>query len=227
MPWNVERKLTAVAATSERGATALRLLPGRESDAPSPSDEQLVNAVRLGDHRVAGLLYDRVVGNVERALFRVFGRREPDHDDLMQAVFEQIVLTLSRRSYAQACSLKTWASSIAAHVALNALRSRRAERRVLDRRVLIDPQMVRAKGDVEATAGARMELDRVRQKLTTLPIEQSQTLLLHDILGHGLSEIAVMMQVPVMTAQTRLSRGRRRLIQRLGEKPPRPGPRKA
>jgi RNA polymerase sigma-70 factor, ECF subfamily len=214
-------------ATSDPGAPALRLLPGRESEIPPPTDEQLIDAVRLGDHRVAGLLYDRVVGNVERSLFRVFGRREPDHDDLVQAVFEQIVLTLSRRSYAQACSLKTWASSIAAHVALNTLRSRRVERRVLDRRVLIDPQMVRAKGDVEATAGARMELDRVRQKLTTLPIEQSQTLLLHDILGHGLSEIAVMMQVPVMTAQTRLSRGRRRLIQRLGENPPRRSARKA
>jgi DNA-directed RNA polymerase specialized sigma24 family protein len=37
----------------------------------------------------------------------------------------------------------------------------------------------------------------------------------------------VMMQVPVMTAQTRLSRGRRRLIQRLGENPPRRGQRKA
>ena len=184
-----------------------------------PTDEQLVEAVRRGDHRVAGLLYDRVVGSVERALFRVLGRREPDHDDLVQAVFEQIVLTLTRRSYVQACSLKTWASSIAGHVALNTIRRRRVERKILDRRAVVDPQSVRARGDVEATAAARIELDRVRHKLATLPIEQSQTLLLHDILGHRLAEIAVMMNVPVVTAQTRLSRGRRRLLHRLEEKP--------
>jgi len=207
-------------APAEPRRSTLRVLPVEKRDVAQPSDEELIDAVRRGDHRVAALLYDRVVGNVERALFRVFGRREPDHDDLVQTVFEQIVLTLTRRSYAQACSLKTWASSIAGHVALNTLRSRRVERRVLDRRPPIDPQQVRSKDDVEATANARFELQRVRRTLTGLPIEQSQTLLLHDILGHGLAEIAVMMQVPVMTAQTRLSRGRRRLIARMEQESP-------
>jgi len=84
---------------------------------------------------------------VDHTLFRVFGRREVDHDDLVQTVFEQIVVTLSRRSYARACNLKTWASSIASHVGFNALRSRRRERRVLDRDVAIEGTIVPVRTD--------------------------------------------------------------------------------
>src|SRR5690606_13993231 len=86
-----------------------------------------------GNDRVAAALYDRLAGVIDRSLFRVFGRREPYHDDLVQSVFEQIMLTLARGSYAGNCSLKTCASRISSNVALNALRSRRRERKVVDR----------------------------------------------------------------------------------------------
>lgn len=191
-----------------------------ENRQATPSDAELIEAVRRGDQRVAALLYDRLIDSVERALFRIFGRREPEHDDLVQTVFEQVVRTLNRQSYAQACSLKTWASSIAAHVALNTVRSRRVERRVLDRSAELDTSTVRTRVDFEAAATARLELRRVRKKLAALPIEQSRTVVLHDVLGHGLAEIAALMQVPVCTAQTRLSRGRRRLLASLDETAP-------
>ena len=171
--------------------------------------------MQRGDHRVAGLLYDRLVGVVDHTLFRVFGRRETDHDDLVQSVFEQIIVTLSRRSYARACSLKTWASSIASHVGFNALRSRRRERRVLDREATIDGAAVPTRLDTEGTASARVELDRVRKQLVSMRPEQSQTVFLHDVLGHELAEIAIMMRVSVAAAQSRLVRGRRELYRRL------------
>jgi RNA polymerase sigma-70 factor (ECF subfamily) len=194
----------------------LRLLPGgSEAAAPAPTDEELIEAVQRGDHRVAGLLYDRLVGVVDHTLFRVFGRREADHDDLVQSVFEQIIVTLSRRSYARACSLKTWASSIASHVGFNALRSRRRERRVLDRDASIDNASVPTRVDTEGTAQARVELDRVRRQLVSMRPEQSQTVFLHDVLGHELAEIALMMRVSVAAAQSRLVRGRRELYRRL------------
>lgn len=195
----------------------LRLVPGgSEGTAVAPpSDEQLIEAVQRGEHRVAGLLYDRLVGVVDHTLFRVFGRREADHDDLVQSVFEQIIVTLSRRSYARACSLKTWASSIASHVGFNALRSRRRERRVLDRDANIDGAAVPTRLDTESTASARVELDRVRRQLVSMRPEQSQTVFLHDVLGHELAEIALMTGVSVAAAQSRLVRGRRELYRRL------------
>ncbi len=81
---------------------------------------------------VAAALYDRLSGVIDRSLYRVFGRRETDHDDLVQSVFEQVVLTLARGSYAGNCSLKTWAARISSNVGLNALRARRRERKVVD-----------------------------------------------------------------------------------------------
>ena len=66
---------------------ALRLVPGRGEGEQPPSDEQVLEAVQRGEHRVAGLLYDRLFGVVDHTLFRVFGRREVDHDDLVQTVY--------------------------------------------------------------------------------------------------------------------------------------------
>jgi DNA-directed RNA polymerase specialized sigma24 family protein len=44
---------------------------------------------------------------------------------------------------------------------------------------------------------------------------QVEVLLLHDVVGHDLSEIALMLGVSMPAAQSRLFRGRRELRQRL------------
>jgi len=198
-------------------ATRLRVIDGgADPNAAGPSDEELVEAVQRGDTTIASLLYDRLLGAVDHALYRVFGRREHDHDDLVQAAFEQIVLTLSRRSYARACSLQTWASTIATHVAFNALRARRRERRVFDR----DPSNASesepvSAADLERAAGARADLERVRSSLVQMKPERAETVFLHDVLGHDLAEIALLTRVSVSAAQSRLVRGRRELRHRL------------
>jgi RNA polymerase sigma-70 factor, ECF subfamily len=199
-------------------ASRLRVIEGGGDPAAAGlNDEQIVAAVQRGDTQVASLLYDRLLGAVDHALYRVFGRREHDHDDLVQAAFEQIVLTLSRQSYARACSLQTWASTIATHVAFNALRSRRRERRVFDRdpgAKTTESEPVSA-ADLERTAGARADLERVRFSLIQMKPERAETVFLHDVLGHDLAEIALMTRVSVSAAQSRLVRGRRELRHRL------------
>src|ERR1044072_1823789 len=194
----------------------LRLVtPASRESAEALDDEALILAVQRGDRQVASALYDRLIRVVDHTVYRVFGRREVDHDDLVQMVFEQIIVTLSRRSYARACNLRTWASSIASHVGFNALRSRRRERRVLDREVAIEGTIVPIRTDAENLATARVELERVRRHLLSMKPDQSQTVFLHDVLGHELAEIALMMQVSVAAAQSRLVRGRRELYRRL------------
>jgi RNA polymerase sigma-70 factor (ECF subfamily) len=171
--------------------------------------------VQRGEHRVASELYLRLIGVVDHTLYRVFGRREVDHDDLVQAAFEQIVVTLSRRSYARACSLRTWASSIASHVGFNALRSRRRERRILDRDVSLDSEPWKSSADVEGEVSARAELERLRTQLSEMKSSYAEAVFLHDVLGHELAEIALMTRVSVAAAQSRLVRGRRELFRRL------------
>jgi RNA polymerase sigma-70 factor, ECF subfamily len=191
---------------------------GADPHLRAPSDEQIVDAVQRGNELVAGQLYDRLLGVVDRALYRVFGRREHDHDDLVQAAFEQIVLTLSRRSYARACSLPTWASTIASHVAFNALRARRRERRVFDHEAGQNTDSEPpASSDFERSAGARVDLERVRNMLARMKPERAETVFLHDVLGHDLAEIALLTRVSVAAAQSRLVRGRRELRHRLSD----------
>lgn len=195
--------------------------PGERAPQRVPTDEELIDAVQRGDHQVASVIYERLVSVVDHTLYRVFGRREVDHDDLVQAAFEQIVVTLSRRSYARACSLRTWASSIASHVGFNALRSRRRERRVLDREAGTDAEPARAATDVEGEASARAELERLRIQLSEMKSSHAEAVFLHDVLGHELAEIALMTQVSVSAAQSRLVRGRRELFRRLDRAEPR------
>lgn len=182
------------------------------------SESELFEGIVRGDERIAAIFYHRMLPAVEGSLLRVLGRREPDHEDLVQTAFEQIILTLAKRRYAQACSLKTWASSIAAHVALKALRSRYRQRRVFD--VFVEPQALlesqQSQHDVEQDAASRQSVERVRRELASLAPPKAEAVLLHDVLGHGLLEIAAMTGSSVAAAQTRLSRGRRELAARLG-----------
>src|SRR3954454_6268959 len=121
-----------VLGRAPRANAHLRAVPAPpEGRAPAPNpwdDAALIDALQRGDARAAAEFYDRVAGVVDRTLCRVFGRREADHEDLMQTALEQIVLTLTRRRFAGACSLTTWASAIASNVGLTALRSRRRDR---------------------------------------------------------------------------------------------------
>jgi RNA polymerase sigma-70 factor (ECF subfamily) len=171
----------------------------------------LIEAVQRGDQRVASELYERLIEVVDHTLYRIFGRREPDHDDLVQSTFEQIVRTLTERSYARACNLRTWASSIASHVGLNALRARRRERNVIDRLYQGDMELVPLDRDAEKSAQARAELEELRATLGAMKPEQAHAVFLHDVLGHDLAEMALLLDISVAAAQSRLVRGRREL----------------
>ncbi len=181
------------------------------------SDEQLIDAVQRGDSRVADELYRRLASVVDRTLYKIFGRREIDHDDIVQMAFEQVVETLAKQQFARACSLETWASRVAGHVGLNALRTRRRERRWLDQRtdVALASKHRASYQDSERVLEARARLERVRQHLCAMKPDQAETLFLHDALGHDLAEIALMTGASVAATQSRLVRGRKELFKRL------------
>jgi RNA polymerase sigma-70 factor (ECF subfamily) len=208
-----ERKPVHLRAVRSSGVA-----PRPSSGAP-PSEVELFEGIRRGDERIAVELYHRLLPAIEGSLIRVLGRRETDHEDLVQMAFEQLILTLSRQSYAQACSLKTWASSIAAHIALKSLRSRYRHRRVFNTAIAID-ELTDCQGasvDFERTLESRQSLELIRAHLAQLAPAKAEAVLLHDVLGHGLTEVAALMGSSVAAAQTRLSRGRRELIDRLQE----------
>jgi RNA polymerase sigma-70 factor, ECF subfamily len=193
---------------------------GADSSSELLSDDALIDAVQRGKAQLADQLYERLIGVVDGALTRVLGCRGADHDDLVQATFEQIVITLTRRSFVRKCSLSTWASKIATHVALNTLRSRIRERRVIDRSAIPDlaGDSSRATADVERQVGAKRELEVLRQELAAMAPEKAMVVILHQVLGHDLAEVAAMSGVSVAAAQSRLVRGRRELSERISRR---------
>lgn len=183
------------------------------TNAPSElSDEELIEAVLSGNTRIAGQLHDRLIRVIDHSLYRVLGRREHDHDDLIQTAFEQVLRTLTGRTFAGNCSLRTWAGRITTHVALNALRAKKRERRIIQRPdTLPESSTPRTDGNAEA----RLELDRIRIELGKMRASRAEVFVLHDVQGYNLAEIASMLGLSLSAAQSRLVRGRGELHKRL------------
>ncbi|HEY4104822.1 MAG TPA: RNA polymerase sigma factor [Polyangiaceae bacterium] len=196
----------------------LRALEGGALDGSreAPSDEQIVRGLLAGEEWAAEALYDRLAPVVDRALRRVLQSSGDEHDDLVQIVFERIVRTLTERKFAGACSLSTWATAIAAHVGIDALRARVRERAVVwEDRARGDEQAARiSSGNLERQLEARAEIGELHNILSVMDPAQAETVLLHDVHGHELTEIALIMGVSVAAAQSRLVRGRKELLRR-------------
>lgn len=193
----------------------LRLLKTRPPPDAHAWEDRVQAALRQGDSSAAADLYDRLAPVVDRALYRVFGGRDAEHDDLVQSTFEQLVLTLVRGRFAGGCSLETWVTRIATHLALNVMRSRTTERRHVEREASEEVVSAVPARDGRRDADTWAEVEELRQQLLHIDPVKAETLFLHDVLGHSLSEIAVMMNVSVAAAQSRLVRGRRELEERL------------
>jgi len=186
----------------------------RSEQAPPPSredDEALIDAFERGDLATAERLYDRLERVVNATLLKVMGERGQDHDDLVQVAFEQILLTLARKKFARACSLASWAVSVTTHVALNAIRKRQNERKTL----VIDPERSEC-GESTGLGPERSALfSALRAELAKLPPMTANVVILHEVMGHDLAEIAVLTGLSVSAAQSRLVRGRAELRRRL------------
>jgi RNA polymerase sigma-70 factor (ECF subfamily) len=195
----------------------LRALAGGngEREGDEPSDEQIVAGLIAGEEWAAEALYDRLQPVVDRALRRIL-QSSPDHDDQVQVVFERVIRTLVERKFAGACSLSTWATAIASNVAVDALRARIRERAVVweDRARGAEHAASVSSGNLERQLEARAEIAELHEILGSMDKSQAETVLLHDVHGHELSEIAVLTRVSVAAAQSRLVRGRKELLRR-------------
>jgi len=182
------------------------------NEVPDWTDFELLNALAAQDPRAGLALYDRLIRIVEWTISRVMGQRGSDHEDLVQSAFEQIVDSLHRRRYARDCSLTSWASAISCHIALNALRSRRRQRLLGEK---THSELPPARADLENQLAARQALERIRGELSRMNQARAEVLVLHEVNGLELTEIAQVLGISLAAAQSRLSRGRRELLQRL------------
>jgi RNA polymerase sigma-70 factor (ECF subfamily) len=194
----------------------LRAVP--QSDAAA-TDAVILEAFEQNSPEFGKLFYDHLIRTVEGNLLRVMGERATEHDDLVQNTFEQILLSLVRKRYQRACSLKSWAAAITTRVGLNAIRSRKTQRKYFEPS---SEDASSAEGPSFENPNRMMEsrslLLRVREEISALSAPRAEAVVLHDVLGHELSEVAALTNVTVAAAQSRLVRGRKQLHERLREK---------
>lgn len=200
----------------------LRIVPRERPPPPPPlrvEDEALIEAIERGDPHLGGEIYERLIRVVDSTLYRIVGPGDRDHDDLVQMAFEQIITTIAKKKFARACSLTSWAAAVTCNIALNALRSRVSERKVIDAHTVLDGETdwVRGPADLERQVEARERLEQIRRHLAGMSVDRAETLLLHDFFGKELSEIAVLTGASVAAAQSRLVRARRELFLKLEE----------
>jgi RNA polymerase sigma-70 factor (ECF subfamily) len=95
------------------------------------------------------------------------------------------------------------------------LAQKERRRNLIELRVLPDPEPVRAFDDAMSV----VERDRMEQELARLPIDQRAVMVLHFYLDLPLSEVAVILDIPIGTAKSRLSRGLEALRGSMREEP--------
>jgi RNA polymerase sigma-70 factor (ECF subfamily) len=183
---------------------------------PVLDDAEILAAVARGDESAAGALHDRVRPVIDRTIARLLGRHDDDHDDLAQLSIIELVRSIAR--FRGECSLDTWTTRVTAHTVFKELRRRRSERRLIDASVEVDGSYA-CTGDLDRDLTMRSALMRVRAHLDAIDVVKAWTVLLHDVCGHDLREIAEITEVTVAAAQTRLVRGRRELHERLQSDP--------
>jgi RNA polymerase sigma-70 factor (ECF subfamily) len=151
------------------------------------------------------------------AVRRAFRGSSADHEDLLQLVLERVVRSLNEGKFSGQCSLTTWVTVIARHATIDILRagSRNPEFRGMGS---LRGAAAASPIDFERRLEARAALGEVECVLERMPSAHAETIVLHDMLGHHLEEVAAITGVSVAAAQSRLVRGRKELKRRLLER---------
>jgi len=193
------------------------------SRSPEPdevSDADLLRAHVDGDTEAFGLLFARHRDRLWAVALRTMG----NPDDAADGLQDGLVAAYRRAgSFRGEAAVTTWLHRVVVNACLDrirASRSRRAEPlpddlEEYERRGSLSS----AAPEAEDPAELAVRGDRRRTVLTalaTLPAEQRAALVLVDMEGYPVAEVAAMLDCAVGTVKSRCSRGRARLAELLG-----------
>jgi RNA polymerase sigma-70 factor (ECF subfamily) len=191
-------------------------------DPPAPrgsemSDADICHALGAGDAWAAEVIYDRVEDVVDGVLFRLLGPGDGEREDLAQQALERVISTIVSGQFSHGCSLRSWATLITQHLAIDTMRARSRDRKLFDRHV--GTQTVElvpdGKRSTEQIVETQRRAGRLVRVLASISSAHADAVVLHDLLGHDLAEIARLTGVSVAAAQSRLVRGRRKALRLL------------
>lgn len=162
----------------------------------------LIAASRRGDLGA----YDRLVGAHQDRVYQVAYRVTGNPEDAWDAAQEAFVKAFrSLRTFRGAAAFATWLHRIAVNAALDIVRRRPPTSDALDAAVAMPAE------SVDRAVEQREIQRRIHGAIAGLPPDQRVAVVLRDVQGLSYGEIAAVLQVPVGTVRSRLSRAREAL----------------
>jgi RNA polymerase sigma-70 factor (ECF subfamily) len=185
----------------------------RSHDLP---DDDLVRLAQQGDAAAMETLLARHYERVRAVCRRIAGASR-DADDAAQEAMIRIVRNLDR--FDGRSSFGTWAYRIATNTALDELRKRKRRPQL---RMVGDDDDHRPHEPVDPIADRTVEAigDRlsIERALADLPEEFKAPVVMRDVGDLDYAEIAAALDVPIGTVKSRIARGRRLLVEQLGNR---------
>lgn len=169
-------------------------------------DEVLLKRAQRGDQKSVDKLLREHYDTVRAVCHRII-INSADADDATQMALISIVRALP--SFDGRSKFSTWVYRIATNAALDELR------RIKRRAVPHDDSTFASVAVADGTAAVDAQLD-VSAALTEIPEEFRTVLVLRHVADLEYDEIAVILEIPVGTVRSRLSRGRAQLTDLLG-----------
>ena len=180
------------------------------------TDDELVRAAQRGDAAALEQLLHRHYDRVHAVCRRIAGASR-DADDAAQEAMIRIVRSLDR--FDGRAAFGTWAYRIATNTALDELRKRKRRPQL---HTVADGDEVRPAEPVDPLADRTVEAvgDRlaIEEALADLPEEFKAPVVMRDVGDLDYAEIAEALGVPIGTVKSRIARGRRLLVDRLGNR---------
>jgi RNA polymerase sigma-70 factor, ECF subfamily len=167
----------------------------------APTDAELLAAHRAGDSRAFGELVVRY----RARLWGIAARTLQHPEDAADVVQETLVAAYRRAdSYRGEASVRTWLHRILVNACIDRIRQERRR----DTIPLADVEPRERRRDLAAEVVTRLT---VEEALGALPPHQRVAVVLVDVQGWPIDEVAEILEIPVGTVKSRCARGRVRL----------------
>ena len=182
------------------------------------SDADLLSAHVHGDAEAFGMLFTRHRDRLWAVALRTMG----NPDDAADGLQDGLIAAYRRAgSFRGEAAVTTWLHRVVVNACLDRIRAAKVRRADalpddLDERGDRGSLATSTPEDPADRAVADERRTQVLAALATLPVEQRAALVLVDMEGHPVAEVAEMLGCAVGTVKSRCSRGRDRLAELLG-----------
>jgi RNA polymerase sigma factor (sigma-70 family) len=188
-----------------------------ETEAPSTDETALLVGLRRAEPWALAALHGKLFHVVQRALDGLVSS-EADRDDLTQVTLVRVLSSVVEGKFNGTRDLASWAVDLAAHVVDEHQRSSSREVRLRSDYRRAAGSMWSTALDAERSLFARWELRRLGRTLSRMRQRDVRALMLHHGFGYTLSETAAALGATEVATQTRLTRARRELFRRTGQR---------